>query len=156
MIDETAKRLVGKSIKENRLLRLAPNSQTGVIPYMNGHYANVAVTLSAERELADLQVALLIDEEHSALSLAGMDAISSAEMQDYLSIGGTIQRIHLEALLTRFIAFPDPAIALVPLGGLPQPTANLTLLEQTCWRLDIVPQWAHHRYFTVRSTDSQP
>ena len=87
-------------------LRLAPNSQTGVIPYMNGHYANVAVTLSAERELADLQVALLIDEEHSALSLAGMDAISSAEMQDYLSIGGTIQRIHLEALLTRFIAFP--------------------------------------------------
>lgn len=156
MIDETAKRLVGKSIKENRLLRLAPNSQTGVIPYMNGHYANVAVTLSAERELADLQVALLIDEEHSGLSLAGMDAISSAEMQDYLSIGGTIQRIHLEALLTRFIAFPDPAIALVPLGGLPQPTANLTLLEQTCWRLDIVPQWAHHRYFTVRSTDSQP
>ena len=156
MIDETAKRLVGKSIKENRLLRLAPNSQTGVIPYMNGHYANVAVTLSAERELADLQVALLIDEEHSALSLAGMDAISSAEMQDYLSIGGTIQRIHLEALLTRFIAFPDPAIVLVPLGGLPQPTANLTLLEQTCWRLDIVPQWAHHRYFTVRSTDTQP
>lgn len=156
MIDETAKRLVGKSIKENRLIRLAPNSQTGIIPYFNGHYANVAMSLSVEKELADLKHALLIDEGHSALSLAGMDAISSAEMQDYLSIGGVIQRVQLEALLTRFISFPDPAIALVPLGGLPQPTSNLAPLEQTCWRLDIVPQWVHHRYFTVRSIETKP
>ena len=64
--------------------------------------------------------------------------------------------VHLEALLTRFIAFPDAAMTLVPLGGLPQGTTNLAPLEQTCWRLDIVPQWAHHRYFTVRSADSKP
>ena len=92
MIDETAKRLVGQSIKEDRLIRLGPNSRTGVIPFTNGHYANVALTLSPETEIADLKVALLIDDEHNALSLAGMDAISSAEMQDYASIGGTIRR----------------------------------------------------------------
>ena len=156
MIDETAKRLVGQSIKEDRLIRLGTNSRTGVIPFTNGHYANVALTLSPETEIADLKVALLIDDEHNALSLTGMDAISSAEMQDYASIGGTIRQVHLEALLTRFIAFPDAAMTLVPLGGLPQGTANLAPLEQTCWRLDIVPQWAHHRYFTVRSADSKP
>jgi len=154
MIDETAKRLLGKSLKDDRLLRVGRKSRTGIVPFMNGHYANVALTLSPEKEIADLKIALLIDEEHSALSLAGMDAISSAEMQDYVSIGGTIQQVHLEALLTRFIAFPDAAITLVPLGGLPQGNANLAPLEQTCWRLDIIPQWAHHRYFTVRSTDS--
>ena len=154
MIDETAKRLAGKSIKHDHLLRLGPKSRTGIVPFMNGHYANVALALSPEKEIADLKVALLIDEEHNALSLAGMDAISSAEMQDYLSIGGTIQQVHLEALLTRFIAFPDAAITLVPLAGLPQGNTNLAPLEQTCWRLDIIPQWAHHRYFTVRSTNS--
>ncbi|MDA9934545.1 hypothetical protein OAG76_00540 [Rubripirellula sp.] len=156
MIDETAKRLVGQSVKEDRLIRLGPSSRTGVIPFTNGHYANVALALSPEEEIADLKVALLIDDEHNALSLAGMDAISSAEMQDYVSMGGTIQQVHLEALLTRFIAFPDAAMTLVPLGGLPQGTANLAPLEQTCWRLDIVPQWAHHRYFTVRSANSKP
>lgn len=155
MIVETAKRLVGQSIKEDRLIRLGPNSPTGVIPFMNGHYANVALTLETEDQVADLKNALLVDDEHNALSLAGMDAISSADMQDYVSIGGTIQRVHLESLLTRFIAFPDAAIALVPLGGLPQGTTNLAPLEQTCWRLDIVPQWAHHRYFTVRASDSK-
>ena len=156
MIDETAKRLVGQSIKEDRLIRLGPNSPTGVIPFTNSHYANVALALSPEEEIADLKIALLIDEDHHALSLAGMDAISSAEMQDYVSVGGTIQQVHLEALLTRFIAFPDAAMTLVPLGGLPQGTANLTPLEQTCWRLDIVPKWAHHGYFTVRSAASKP
>ncbi len=156
MIEETAKRLVGKSIKDNHLLRLGAKSRTGIVPFMNGHYANVALTLSPEEEIADLKMALLIDEQHSALSLAAMDAISSAEMQDYVSIGGTIQQVHLEALLTRFIAFPDAAITLVPLGGLPLGNTNLAPLEQTCWRLDIIAQWAHHRYFTVRSTDSPP
>lgn len=156
MIAETAKRLVGQSIKENRLFRLGPKSRTGVIPFVNGHYANVALALTPEKEIADLKIALLIDDKHDALSLAGMDAISSAEMQDYVAIGGTIHEIHLEALLTRFVVFPDAAIALVPLGGLPQGAANLGPLEQTCWRLDIIPQWAHHRYFTVRSTASKP
>ncbi len=156
MIAETAKRLVGQSIKADRLIRLGPNSRTGVIPFTNSHYANVALSLSPEEDIADLKVALLIDDEHNAISLAGMDAISSAEMQDYISMGGVIQQVHLEALLTRFIAFPDAAMTLVPLGGLPQGTANLAPLEQTCWRLDIVPQWAHHRYFTVHSGNSKP
>ena len=153
---KTAKRLVGQSIKEDRLIRLGPNSRTGIIPFTNSHYANIALNLSPEKEIADLKVALLIDDEHHALSMAGMDAISSAEMQDYVSIGGTIQQVHLEALLTRFIAFPSAAMPLVLLGGLPQETTNLAPLEQTCWRLDIVPQWAHHRYFTVHSGDSKP
>ena len=155
MIDESAKRLVGRAIKEDRVNRLGPNSKTAVIPFTNGHYANVALTLSPEKEIADLKVALLVDDEHDALSIAGMDAISSAEMQDYVSIGGTIQQVHLEALLTRFIAFPDAAITLVLLGGLPQGTANLAPIEQTCWSLDIVPQWAHHRYFTIQSGNSK-
>ncbi|HBV61600.1 MAG TPA: hypothetical protein DEF45_01120 [Rhodopirellula sp.] len=156
LIDESAKRLVGRAIKEDRVNRLGPNSKTAAIPFANSHYANVALTLSPEKEIADLKIALLVDDEHEALSIAGMDAISSAEMQDYISIGGTIQQVHLEALLTRFIAFPDAAITLVPLGGLPQGTANLAPLEQTCWRLDIVPQWAHHRYFTIHSGNSKP
>ncbi|MAI69304.1 MAG: hypothetical protein CMM01_00075 [Rhodopirellula sp.] len=156
MIDETAKRLVGQSIKEDRLIRLGPNRRTGVIPFMSGHYSTVVLALSPEEEIADLKVALLIDDEHNALSQAGMDAISSAEMQDYIAIGGTVQQVHLEALLTRFIVFPDAAITLVPLGGLPQGAANLASLEQTCWRLDIVPQWVQHRYFTVRSNAAKP
>lgn len=156
MSEETARRLVGKSIKEDRMIRLGSNSPTGVIAFMNGHYATVALTQAPEQEIADLKIALLIDHEHDALSLAGMDAISSAEMQDYLSIGGTIRQVHLESLLTRFIAFPDAAITLVPLGGLPQASTSFNTLEQTCWRLDIIPQWVHHRYFTMRISNSPP
>ena len=156
MLDETGKRLAGKSIKEDHLIRLAQGSPTAIIQFRKGHYANVAMNLSPENEIAALKKSLLVNDEHRALSFAAMDAISSAEMQDYVSIGGMIQKIHLESLLTRFIAFPNGAIALVPLGGLPQPNSTLTPMEQTCWRLDVMPKWAHHRYFTVRSAVTKP
>jgi len=154
MVHEAASRLVGKKVKENKLIRLGPTSRTGAVPYLNGHYANVAVSLPWEEALADLRTALVIDDKHQPLSMDAMEAISSGEMQDYASVGGTIQRVHLEALVTRFIAFPDLAVSLTPLGGLPLLTTDIPALEQTCWRLDISPNWGHNQYFTVRLGNS--
>ncbi len=151
MVYEAANRLVGKTVREGKLIRLSPTSRTAAVPFLDGHYANIPVTLPVENALADLRTALLIDDKHQALSSDATEAISSGEMQDYLAVGGTIQQVQLESLVTRFIAFPDLAIALTPLGGLPQPTAGNSPLEQTCWRLDISPNWGHSRYFTVRS-----
>ena len=151
MVYEAANRLVGKTVREGKLIRLSPTSRTAAVPFLDGHYANIPVTLPVENALADLRTALLLDDKHQALSSDATEAISSGEMQDYLAVGGTIQQVQLESLVTRFIAFPDLAIALTPLGGLPQPTAENSPLEQTCWRLDISPNWGHSRYFTVRS-----
>ena len=150
MVHEAANRLVGKTVKEYKLIRLTPTSRTGAVPYLNGHYANVPVSIPIEEALADLRAALLIDDKYEALSFEATEAISSGEMQDYVAVGGTIQRVHLEALVTRFIAFPDLAVTLTPLGGLPLLTTDISPLEQTCWRLDISPNWGHNRYFTVR------
>ena len=150
LVYEAATRLVGKPIRDDKLIRLSPSSRSAVVPYQSSHYANVPVPFPSEQEVADLRAAIVVDDMHGPLSMEAADAVSSSELQDYLKVAGLIQNVHLEAAVTRFISMPDLAAPLVSLGSLPVLDEQLQPLQQTCWRLDLKPMWAHHRYFTVR------
>lgn len=150
LVYEAATRLVGKPICAGKLIRLSPTSRSAVVPYRSGHYANVPIPFPSEQEVEDLRSAVVVDETHGPLSMEAADAISSSELQDYVKVAGLVQNVHLEAAVTRFISMPDLAAPLVALGSLPVLDEQLQPLQQTCWRLDLKPMWAHHRYFTVR------
>jgi hypothetical protein len=105
--------------------------------------------MQSEAEFADLKTAVVVDETYGPLSIEAADAVSAGELQDYLVVAGPIQEVHLESLVTRFIALPDVAYMLAPFGRTPTLAENVSPLRKTCWRLDIKPVWAQHRYFTV-------
>ncbi|MCG8652350.1 MAG: hypothetical protein MI861_21090 [Pirellulales bacterium] len=151
---ESASLLIDKPLSSRPLIRLQPNSPTAVVPHQNGHYLNVPVPLPAEAALANLKAALLVDPTHPPLSIAAADAISSAQRQDYQRVGGVIDRIHLEAAVTRFIGLPEVAYVLIPLGQLPALRDGKPPLTKTCWRLDVLPHWAQHDYFIVQISPS--
>jgi hypothetical protein len=154
MVYEASTRLVGEPISEDLLIRLTPTSRTAVVPYQANHYGNVSVPLPTDEEVNDLLNALVVDDTHGPLTIDSADAVSSAELHDYASVSGLIQSVHLESLVTRFITLPDVAYTLTPLGRKPPIDTSIQPLQQTCWRLDIKPIWARHKYFTTRGTSS--
>lgn len=150
MTRDAASRLLGKPVSETSLVRLNPSIAVGVVPVQTGHYANVPVPLSSEAEVADLRRSLVVDDQHGPLTVRAADAVSAAELHDYLAVAGPIQEVHLESLVTRFAGLPDVAYPLAPLGAVPPIDSQVAPLQQTLWRLDLKPQWAAHKYFTTR------
>jgi hypothetical protein len=151
MVYEASDRLAGKPVSEEAMIRLTPTSRSAIVPFDAHHYGNVPVPLASDVESADLQGALVVDDTHGPLSLESAAAVSAAQMQDYVTVSGLIETVHLEAAVTRFIGLPDVAYALVPLGRTPVLEESISPVQQTCWRLDIKPLWAHQGYFTVRT-----
>lgn len=147
-VAETSTLLLKKPVSTKSTLRISPHSRTSVVPYMYHQYCNVAIGLDIQKQIDTLNTALIVDQEHPPLTLAAAGAISSAQLREFKSIGGEIQRIHLEAVVTRFITLPDGAYMLARLGGFPNLSDNYPPNNQTCWRLDIQPHWVQHEYFT--------
>ncbi len=154
MVQESADCLVGESIIEDRVARLSPNSGVAVVPLTQSHYGNVRVPLPSDAEVRDLLAALLVDEDHPALSPAAAGAVSAAKMQDYETVLARIEGVHLESIVTRLISLPDAAYPMVNLGASVALNETVPAIDHTLWRLDLQPLWARHRYFTIRLEDS--
>lgn len=154
MVQETADCLVGELIIEDRVARLAPTSRVAVVPLSQSHYANVPVPLPSDAEVDDLLSALVVDEDHSALSPEAAAAVSAARMQDYDTVLARIEGVHLESIVTRMIGLPDAAYPIVNLGSSVALNETVPAIDHTLWRLDLRPLWARHHYFTVRMEDS--
>ncbi|MDG2219985.1 MAG: hypothetical protein P8L85_01305 [Rubripirellula sp.] len=150
MVKRASSHLVGKQVSEQTVLRLSPTSKTAVVPFDSQHFANVPADMLIDSEFADLKQALLVDDQYEPLTYESADAISAAEMNDFLAIGGIIEQVHLESVVTRFAALPDLASPLVPLGKSPNLSEGESPRASVCWRLDIQPVWASQRFFTVR------
>ena len=155
MVQEAATRLVGTPVSQDLMIRLAPSSRTAVVPFSGRHYGNIPVPLPSETEVGDLKEALLVDDTYGPLTIESADAISASELHDYVRVSGLVQTVHLESLVTRFIGLPDVAYSLAPLGTTPKLEENMTPLQHTCWRLDVKPVWAQHRYFPVMVKSKQ-
>ncbi len=147
-VSEVSPFLVNAKISTDNTLRISPTSRTSVVPFSSHLYCNVAVGFDLQKEIDALNEVLLVDQEHPALSINAADAISSAKLREFESIGGVIQRVHLEAAVTRFIALPDPAYMLSYVGSMPSIDDTTPAMKQTCWRFDIQPHWVSHKYFT--------
>ncbi len=102
-------------------------------------------------EAADLFEALLVSSDFPPLSQEAADGISAAELQDYMSVGGTIEILRVEGAATRFISLPNAAYGIVPLGSYPEMLRQAKdPAEVACWRIDVAPTWAQQKYYTVR------
>ncbi|MGB7343744.1 MAG: hypothetical protein WBD20_06005 [Pirellulaceae bacterium] len=148
--------IVGRRVSEQDTLRLYEGSLTALVRHHGVHYSNVAIGMPVEREMEDLKVCLLVNSDHRPLNIDAANAISSAQMQDFLEVGGVIRQLHLEAAVTRFISLPNVAYQIAPLGSLPSIADDLPAVEQACWRLDIEPHWIRHPYFTVAIESKLP
>ncbi|EMI45693.1 hypothetical protein [Rhodopirellula sp. SWK7] len=151
----TAAQLLMKKVSDQSVTPLTVGGRLGVVAFQNQHYSLIALPLSVEEQLNALQASLLVTDENPPLSLEAVDAIASANRQEFLSVGGVIRNVSLEPLLVRFAALPDSAGAIAPLGTVPSlGDHKRPPLQAACWRLDIQPLWAQHRYFVAKaSTD---
>jgi hypothetical protein len=151
MVYEAGARLIQRQVIEKGTIRISPTSRTAVVPFYSNHYCNLPVSLPNEKQLLDLRSALMVDDTNGPLSIEAADAISSAQLHDYKAVVGKIEVVHLESPITRFIALPDLAYVLAPLGRLPISAGESQgFRNQTCWRFDIRPQWAQHEYFNLK------
>lgn len=150
LVQETSPIAIGASVFGGSLIRLTPNSRNSIVP-VNGHaYMNSPVPKPTDSQLAMLRRMLLVTPSHPAITMEAASAISSAEDLDYLNVGGIVEDVHLESLLTRFITMPDVASILIPLGDSARLTTIAFPRQQLCWRLTIKPKWAHNEYFMVQ------
>ena len=145
---EASSAILGMRVQESDTVRLFPGSLTALSRHKGYHYANVAIGMPLQREIDELKSSLMISETHPALTIESAGAISSAELEDFKSVGGEISRLHIEPALTRFITLPSVAHQLAPLGSLPSINDQSPAINQACWRMDIAPHWVQHRYFT--------
>jgi hypothetical protein len=146
-VSEVSPFVVQSKVSTNRTLRISPTSRTSIVPYKSHQYVNVAVGFDLQQELDALSAVLNVDDQHPPLSIAAADALSSAQLREFDSVGGEIQKVHLEAAVTRFVALPDVAYMLSNLGSIPYLDDSLPPITQTCWRFDIQPEWVQHQYF---------
>lgn len=152
MVQRASSYLVGKQVSEQTVLRLSPTSKTAIVLFDSQHFANVPIGMPIDVEFADLKKAILVDDQYEPLTYESADAISAADMNDFLAIGGIVEQVHLETVVTRFTSLPDLASPLVPLGKVPELNEGESPRASVCWRLDIQPAWASQRLFTVRRT----
>jgi hypothetical protein len=152
---ETGNMLLGERVSESDMRRISERSLTAIVPFEGRHYANVAIGMPIEDELDDLRTCLMIDDDHPPLTITAAGAMSSALSQEFEEVGGAISRMHLEGTVTRFIALPEIAYSLAPLGRLPEPGDQATI-GHICWRLDIEPHWVRHKYFVVAIPSKLP
>ncbi len=152
LVEDAVPRLVGKPVSADKVLRLGSNERLGVVPYASAHYCLVALPLVVDEQVSDLRTAISVTENHPPLSLAAAGAISSTGMQEYEVIGGTIRNVTLESRLVRFADLPAVASVIQPLGEVPDLGSDVVPpMKATCWRLDVQPTWAQHRYFVVKA-----
>ena len=141
--------LNSRRVSELDPLRLYSGSKTAVGTYSDLHYSNVRVELPIKNQLRDLRRSLFLKDDQLPLTIESASAISSANWQDFVKIGGVISEVHMEAFATRFATLPGVAYSIFPLGTMPSRDTSIPVVQQSCWRLNIEPHWARHRYFVV-------
>lgn len=104
-----------------------------------------------KREVDQLRQLLLLNDAAQPLTLSAAASLTSARAGVFEAAGGPLSQATLDGLLSRFIALPDEAASLLPLGPLgdervqdQDPTQALRL------RCDIVtPRWYQHECFVL-------
>ncbi len=102
-----------------------------------------------------LEQQLLVSPQSSPLSLDAATTLTGARLGVFEAVGGPVELVTLEPLLTRFVTLPAEAGTLLPLGALPsEPNVNTGESQQSMFlsvRCDILqPQWLQHECFVLR------
>ena len=90
---------------------------------------------------------LMVSDNTPPLSLQAMIAVKTAERGDFRAVGGAINGMYLESLMTRFAALPQAAGVIIPLGVIPREPIGSNAISHLLMRYDIAPHWLQHDYF---------
>ncbi|WP_425614946.1 hypothetical protein NA78x_004830 [Anatilimnocola sp. NA78] len=106
---------------------------------------------SWQAETSRLELALLATPQAGPLSLDAAAALAGARLGVCETVGGAIDQLTLEPLLTRFITLPNEAASLLPLGPLePDPVNNDSHGDSLSVRCDMLkPTWYQHECFVL-------
>jgi len=142
-------RLIDQQVRMDGVWRSSANIPVAAASLSTRTYGTVAVASTIDAAITQLKDDLLVDSMYRPLTLDAAIAIRTAETGNFETIGGKIAAAQLESMVTRFASLPDAAAAIIPCGATVKLEGEGDVLSQMVMRLDIMPQWVHHRLFTV-------
>jgi len=146
------KELMGKTGTVSDFVRLSPTGKMYIGRYQSRTYATMLIEAElTETELAaaleSLKRDLMVTDNTPPLSLQAMIAVKTAERGDFRAVGGAINGMYLESLMTRFAALPQAAGVIIPLGEIPREPIGSNAISHLLMRYEIAPHWLQHDYF---------
>lgn len=157
----TANNLLGRPGSLGPVYQLGNSAGTGIARFEQRVYASFPLAdlrQALDQAAGQLRTELLVDDQHPPLSLDAARALAAAQLGDVERVGGTVNDLAVEALVTRQATLPAAAWMLVPLGTLPaahypgRQVGNGGIdpaLEQMQVRFSLQPAWAHTGYAVV-------
>lgn len=114
-------------------------------------YARLTVPLAPEydQEMAALKRSLLATGDDPPLSLDAALALAGARQDCFERVGGVIQEVGLEPLLTRFATISDQTTGLSPPDKMPGEPLQEDLRPHVLARLFLTPHWVQHECFVA-------
>jgi hypothetical protein len=101
-----------------------------------------------EAEVAALRRQLLVKEDYPPLSLHAAATLAAAEGECFERVGGSVQQVHLEPVLTRFASLSDRSTGFTRADHMPtEPSVDLR--AHVLARFDVLPHWVQHECFLV-------
>jgi hypothetical protein len=147
IMDVNGAQLVDRRVRVNRVFRISPDSRSSVAQLTGRTYATVATLPPIAHELGRLKRDLLVDGTHQPLDTTSTIAVRSAELGDYVSVGGNVVSAQLESMIARFAKLPPAASTIIPTGEVVSLATESDPMSQMVIRVDVMPAWVHHQLF---------
>lgn len=150
-LPEVSKRVANVKVRVSGNRGIGKSGVSGIT--MRTYSTNKAASEALESQLAALRSDLFVADDAEPLTLDSAMAIQSAQLGDFVTMGGKVTGLHLESFLARIAALPDGAAPMIPLGVVPpNPRTAIyhDMINHALPRADISPQWVQHRYFFAR------
>jgi len=147
--------LVDQKVRVNHVARISPDSRSSAAQLTNRTYATVAALPPIAREVERLKRDLLVDDAHRPLDTTSSIAIRSAELGDYVSVGGNVVSAQLESMIARFAKLPPAASSIIPAGDVVSLATESDPISQMLVRVDVMPVWVHHPLFVAPAGGEQ-
>lgn len=141
--------LVDQKVRVNHVVRISPDSRSSAAQLTDRTYATVAALPPIAREVERLKRDLLVDDTHRPLDTTSSIAIRSAELGDYVSVGGNVVSAQLESMIARFAKLPSAASSIIPAGEVVTLATESNPMTQMLVRVDVIPVWVHHQLFVA-------
>jgi hypothetical protein len=147
--------LVNRKVRVNRVVRISPESRSSAAPLTNRAYATVAALPPIAQEVERLKRDLLVDDAYLPLDMTSSIAVRSAELGDYVSVGGNVVSAQLESMIARFAKLPPAASSIIPAGEVVSLATESDPMSQMVVRVDVMPIWVQHQLYVAPASNQK-
>jgi hypothetical protein len=156
ILETVSPKIIDQPVRAGQLTGLPTGSKKiAVNPFTDRTLVQCAVADHLDAELALLKTELLVDGSSPPLSLAAATALATAERGDLVAVGGNVEQVAVDAVITRFRDLSQSLwpLALSDFQNDAATTANP--LKQILFRFTIQPVWLQHEYLFARVGEQQ-